>query len=705
MAKVTFSETSALPAGTVVAGQFRVERLLGEGGMGTVYLAEQLGVGRPVVVKLMKAVVVEGQRGQLEERFQREARLVAQLNHPNLVQLYTFGRSETGELYLAMEYVAGQTLRQLLQAQGPLPEARALGIVEQICGALHEAHILGIVHRDLKPDNVMVVQRHGNPDFVKVLDFGIAKLLGPARTLPEKALTAEGAIFGTPQYMAPEQVYARQVDPRTDVYALGLITYELLVGAAVFEADSAIEVMMKHTSAPVELPSTRRQGLHLRPSTARLIECSLEKEPERRFADMLEMQAVVRAALREEDALTSGASADGHTPQPRPDADPPVGGTIPPLSERGGWLKKRVRVVSLVAAFVLVSAALPLIYDAWFGSHTTREPSSEPTAPPEPGPDPTAPPEPVPPTPEPPPGPEGSLPEGAPPQVHPVPPADERMEALQQKYQGYVLHCFNGKTPDFVARQAYLSSVSSARGPEPGATADVRETSDPRDCDEQLARLTADGAELQLDRSARRFAAALRALHELTQSAARYYQEEYGRDSSARGRELHPRIVAAFADFVKTHAELRRDLSDAERLLRFYFAGRATEEESAQIAGDVSASMIARLCNVHWREIRRVDRNALEQALGTYDRVLARQREPDPHNAQLAADGEQCARRAEDGAWNDNERSLLQAGQGATVDGAPQKLVTDYLEVEALFERLPLQEEVFVELLPAKKKR
>jgi hypothetical protein len=551
----------------------------------------------------------------------------------------------------------------------------------------------------------MVVQRHGNPDFVKVLDFGIAKLLGPARTLPEKALTAEGAIFGTPQYMAPEQVYARQVDPRTDVYALGLITYELLVGAAVFEADSAIEVMMKHTSAPVELPSTRRQGLHLRPSTARLIECSLEKEPERRFADMLEMQAVVRAALREEDALTGGASADGHTPPPRPDANPPVGGTIPPLSERGGWLKKRVRVVSLVAAFVLVSAALPPIYDAVFGSNTTREPSSEPAAPPEPGPDPTAPPEPAPPTPEPPPGPEGPPPEGPPPQVHPVPPADERMEALQQKYQGYVLHCFNGKTPDFVARQAYLSSVSSARGPEPGAKADVRETSDPRDCDEQLARLTADGAELQLDRSARRFAAALRALHELTQSGARYYQEEYEGDSSARGRELHPRIVAAFADFVKTHAELRRDLSDAERLLRFYFAARATEEESAQIAGDVSASMIARLCNVHWREIRRVDRNALEQALGTYDRVLALQREPDPHNAQLAADGEQCARRAEDGAWNDNERSLLQAGQGATVDGSPQKLVTDYLEVEASFERLPLQEEVFVELLPAKKKR
>jgi len=702
---MTFSEANALPAGTVVAGQFRVERLLGEGGMGAVYLAEQLGVGRPVVVKLMKAVVLEGQRATLEDRFQREARLVAQLNHPNLVQLYTFGRSESGELYLAMEYVAGQTLRQLLQAQGPLPEARALRIVDQICGALHEAHTLGIVHRDLKPDNVMVVQRHGNPDFVKVLDFGIAKLLSQSRTLPEKALTAEGAIFGTPQYMAPEQVYARQVDPRTDVYALGLITYELLVGAAVFEADSAIEVMMKHTSAPVELPSARRQGLHLRPSTAKLIECSLEKEPERRFADMLEMQAVVRAALREDDPLPGEAGADARTPPARQDANLPVGGTIPPVSARGGWLKNRVRVVSLVAAFVVVSAAVPPIYDAWFGSSSTRQPppepptTPEPTAPPEPTPDPTAP---EPPEPETPPEPST---DGPPPQVHPVPPADARMEALQQKYQGYVLHCFNDRTPDFVARQAYLSSVSSARGPEPGAKADARVTSDPRDCDEQLTRLTADGAELQLDRSARRFAAALRALHELTQSAQQYYEQEYEGDSSARGRELHPRIVAAFASFVKTHTELRRDLGDAERLLRFYFAGRATEQESAQIAGDVSASMIARLCNVNWREIRRVDRNALEQALGTYDRVLGLQPEKSRESAQLAADGEQCARRAEDGAWNESERSLLEAGQGATVEGSPQKLVSDYLQVEALFERLPLQEEVFVELLPTKKKR
>jgi hypothetical protein len=416
---------------------------------------------------------------------------------------------------------------------------------------------------------------------------------------------------------------------------------------------------------------------------------------------MLEMQAVVRAALRESAPGADGAGAVAATPLPRHEVNPALGGTIPPVSERGGWLKKRFRVVSLVAAFVLVSAAALPIYDAWMGGGMTREAPPQPPEP-TPTPDPTVPPEPSPPEPETPPAPPVDEPS---PTVRPVPPADERMEALQQKYQSYVLYCFNGKTPDFVARQAYLSSVPSSRGPEPGARAVIRETSDPGPCDEQLARLTADGSELALDRSARRFAGALRTLHELTQSATRYYEQEYQGDSSARGRELHPRIVAAFADFVKTHAELRRDLSDAERLLRFYFAGRATEQESAQIAGDVSASMIARLCNVNWREIRRVDRNALEQALGTYDQVLAQQAERNPVDAQLAADGEQCARRAEDGAWNDSERRLLQDGQGATVDGSPEKLVASYLQVKALFERLPLQDEVFVELLPAKKKR
>jgi serine/threonine-protein kinase len=280
--------------GTVLAGQFRIVRLLGAGGMGSVYLADQLGVGRQVVIKLMLPGLAESSRvAELEERFQREARLVAQLNHPNLVQLYTFGRCENGQLYLAMEFVPGRTLRQVLGESGALAEVRVLLLMDQMCAALHEAHAIGIIHRDLKPDNVMLTQRRDGSDLIKVLDFGIAK---PMQQTPDKALTATGAIFGTPQYMAPEQVHARGVDQRTDVYALGLIAYELLAGTPPFEADSAVGIMMKHASArPVPL-SERRAGLKLGADTERLIARCLEKDPARRFADMLEMQAALRAA-------------------------------------------------------------------------------------------------------------------------------------------------------------------------------------------------------------------------------------------------------------------------------------------------------------------------------------------------------------------------------------------------------------------------
>ena len=280
--------------GTVLAGQFRIVRLLGAGGMGSVYLADQLGVGRQVVIKLMLPGLAEsGRLAELEERFQREARLVAQLNHPNLVQLYTFGRCENGQLYLAMEFVPGRTLRQVLQESGALAEARVLDLMDQMCAALHEAHAIGIIHRDLKPDNVMLTRRRDGTDLIKVLDFGIAK---PMKQTPEKALTATGAIFGTPQYMAPEQVHARGVDQRTDVYALGLIAYELLAGAPPFEADSAVGIMMKHASARPVPPSERRIGLTLGEDTERVIARCLEKDPARRFADMLEMQAALRSA-------------------------------------------------------------------------------------------------------------------------------------------------------------------------------------------------------------------------------------------------------------------------------------------------------------------------------------------------------------------------------------------------------------------------
>src|SRR5690606_28397252 len=145
--------------------------------MGAVYLAEQLDMGRQVVIKVMHPELTAGS-AQAVERFKREARAVAQLNHPNIVQVYVFGHTDAGQLYQAMEFVDGRTLTDDIRRQGRIPQARALRIMDQVCGALSEAHAAGIVHRDLKPDNIMLTDRHGNPDYVKVLDFGIAKMLG-----------------------------------------------------------------------------------------------------------------------------------------------------------------------------------------------------------------------------------------------------------------------------------------------------------------------------------------------------------------------------------------------------------------------------------------------------------------------------------------------------------------------------------------------
>src|SRR5690349_4757954 len=163
--------------GQILSSQFQVIRKLGEGGMGQVYLAHQLDVGRDVVIKVMHPELTAGSP-QAVERFKREARAVARLNHPHIVQLYVFGQTEQGLLYLAMEFVEGRSLSRALADARRLPEAQVLRIVDQVCSALADAHASGLIHRDLKPDNIMLANRHGNADYVKVLDFGIAKMVG-----------------------------------------------------------------------------------------------------------------------------------------------------------------------------------------------------------------------------------------------------------------------------------------------------------------------------------------------------------------------------------------------------------------------------------------------------------------------------------------------------------------------------------------------
>ena len=280
--------------GQLLAGQFRIERQLGAGGMGAVYLAEQAEMGRRVVVKVMHPELTVGSP-QAVERFKREARAVAALNHPHIVQVYVFGQADDGRMYLAMELIDGRDLAHELEG-GPIDQARAIRILDQVASALIEAHAQGIVHRDLKPENIMLSQRHGNDDWVKVLDFGIAKV-GAADTGP--ALTQAGAIFGTPRYMAPEQIQGNPVDARTDLYALGIILYEMLTGEHPFRAKSALDYLIKHVNEALILPSQKQPELALSPRLEGVLTRLLAKEPADRFQSAADLQRELRAALAE----------------------------------------------------------------------------------------------------------------------------------------------------------------------------------------------------------------------------------------------------------------------------------------------------------------------------------------------------------------------------------------------------------------------
>jgi len=232
--------------GRMVSGRFRIIRKLGDGGMGEVYLAEQLPMGREVALKVLRQHLADDP--QAVERFQREAQAASQLTDQHTITVYDFGQDEDGTLFLAMEFLEGQPLDELL-AGDRIDPARAARILAQVCGSLEEAHGRGMVHRDLKPENIFLTVRGRDPDYVKVLDFGIAKVTQSPKGEKLETITRAGAIFGTPQYMSPEQIRGEELDARSDVYALGVILYEMISGQLPFKAGTVMELLTQHLNA------------------------------------------------------------------------------------------------------------------------------------------------------------------------------------------------------------------------------------------------------------------------------------------------------------------------------------------------------------------------------------------------------------------------------------------------------------------------
>ncbi|HMU41095.1 MAG TPA: protein kinase [Pseudomonadota bacterium] len=225
--------------GKVLADRFEILSRIGEGGTGVVYKAKQVTVDRTVAIKVLGAHVSSDP--QWVKRFHNEARAAARLDHPNTVRMIDFGETKDGLLFIAMEFLHGRPLSDEISRLGKIPPQRALRIISQVCQSLQEAHGQGIIHRDIKPDNVFLVEMKGQGDFVKVLDFSVAKM-----DTPDAQLTRAGTVFGTPAYMSPEQARGVKLAPQSDVYACGIVLYEMLTGKPPFEAALPMEVVMMH---------------------------------------------------------------------------------------------------------------------------------------------------------------------------------------------------------------------------------------------------------------------------------------------------------------------------------------------------------------------------------------------------------------------------------------------------------------------------
>ncbi len=267
-------------------GQYTLETKLGSGGMGTVYRASHAMLRRPTAVKLLQADKVGEQS---LARFEREVQLTASLTHPNTITVFDYGRTPDDVFYYAMELLDGPTLAEVVEHDGPQPAARVAHILQQVAGALAEAHAVGLIHRDIKPANIMLVQQGGEHDVAKVLDFGLVKEIDP--NSEDVGLTRDQALMGTPLYMSPEAIKAPEtVDARSDLYSLGAVGYFLLTGTPVFRGDSVVEVCSAHLHTAPEPPS-ERLGQELPTDLEDTILACLEKEPHARPRTALELRA------------------------------------------------------------------------------------------------------------------------------------------------------------------------------------------------------------------------------------------------------------------------------------------------------------------------------------------------------------------------------------------------------------------------------
>ncbi len=342
--------------GKVIAGRYRLEARIGEGGMGIVYRARHVLIDRVVAVKLIRPDL----RGETHLRawMLREARAANRVDHAHIIDIHDIGETDEGELYLVMEYLVGTPLSTEL-ARGPMPLQRAVDIIEQMGAALSRAHDLGVVHRDLKSDNILLTARGGRQDFVKILDFGLAALAHDPRLAPK------GAVFGTPEYMSPEQARGEQAGPQSDLYALGVLFFEMMTGQLPFRATDRDTLLEMQRTATAPAPSTVRSDVH--PEAETIVLRLLEKDQKKRYRDghhlLEELKRLQRSLPSHTNWDAKKGSPEGAAAAPPP-APPPKNLAVTEWASRAGLFSRMVsRAYASGNAPPEVAQALATVWD------------------------------------------------------------------------------------------------------------------------------------------------------------------------------------------------------------------------------------------------------------------------------------------------------------------------------------------------------
>ena len=361
--------------GTTLAGKYRIDARLNEGGMGTVYRGTHMLMDKTVAIKVLRPTLAADEK--IVARFSREARAASRITHPNAITVTDFGEDESGHVFLVMEFLSGKTLKHVIREEGPLSLARVVDITRQIGDALNAAHAEGVVHRDLKSDNIMLVDTMTG-DHAKVLDFGIAKINEPDGVV-DTNLTAPNLVIGTPQYMSPEQCSQdSEIDARSDIYSLGVILFEMLVGHVPFSGDSPTIVMMKHLQEPV--PSILEERSDMPASVARVVARAMAKVRDNRYQTIAELveDLTVAAGMTihrlSPVGVTSTAETTVRSEEPdevtvlraREEPPPvvrrrepvmvPVSGPMPPPAAAASFNPLKVLIPSVVALLVVFAA-------------------------------------------------------------------------------------------------------------------------------------------------------------------------------------------------------------------------------------------------------------------------------------------------------------------------------------------------------------